>query len=728
MLTLGPGSVCDICLEAFGSGFKAASAIVCGHAFCSECIDQLRSAPPTTNHPDPNYKPCPLCRHTFDTRTYIRLHVDHDNNTRPTVPAVTGPTVSEEDVYTVQSLLERMINIANEGSSEEESRKYIAEAKTFLQGQKDSKRFIELRTCYRMLVYTTKVRATNRQLQAQKADLEVSLSRVREEKAEVERKARDERDLALSIEKSLQDHAKLTQDGYEAMIMRDGHVVTEPGNLMVSPLAAYSALPIRPFTLPEEGEIEVPPPKSKRRSQSSTCCNSEHPSNCDCAVPCTETPQPTYQSSAFCSRSATSNDILVSSGFECQPVHADLNAPLLIAQTGCEAVGPQSTDDHDDHRSTTHRNAEHNCDHTIHNNDQPTLSHEASQPSSSLHTPGSIPHDRGSISVNETTSLAGTACLATASTLQVHSSPSHISGSTSRSQRRGSIPKRKTPDAETTPLAPTSESPSTQGFRNVMLQDLLQDAAPFSGSSSQINAPSSSSVQTPAMLCHDSHRSDQKTEPSLGYYTLPQPSPSLLAERRERHRQESLRKSENRDTQSEEIFIPPSVPIPSRATRQSHDQARVPGPTYDPSNVLLSSASSAAKAKARERAEKAEKEKCTEKDKDSIRKKAEGEERRKAKRAEAGYPEYENFTSSYPGVNSSSSKSKRPSDSCGITDGSQQGSLSYTSLHDPPPYTSASQRVSGSGSKSNRYTEKYAIDSYGHKYIPVHVLSATPRA
>ncbi|KAG6873120.1 hypothetical protein C0995_002783 [Termitomyces sp. Mi166 len=579
MLSLGSGSACDICLEAFGAGRKAASVIVCGHVFCSECIDKLRSGPSTNNHPDPNY-----------------------NNARPTIRVAPGLMMNVEDAQTMQSLLERIINITNQGASEEESRQCTADVRTFLERQENSKQLIGLRACYKMLFYTIDIRVRNRQLRAQKAeleaqktDLEASLNRVREEKAEVERKATDERNLALSIEKSLREQVKLAQDGYEAMIVvatdlsticerlqhsyrddsyrhdqstrelasritqrlasyhdehvrRDEHVVAEPGNFMVSPLSVYSALPPRPFVLPEESEDEMPPPKP-------------------------------------------------------------------------------------------------------HNHDEDTLSYEITQASSSVDTSDSMsrPRGRGSISVDETAPLAELTPLATFSSSQIHSAPPHIFGSTSRSQRRESIPKDKTP------VTATSESPSTYVFRNHMLQDLLQDMTPTgSGSSPQINVPSSSN-QSPAVPRHDSHKADEKQ--GLGYYPLPQPSPSLLAERREL-RQENLRESQARDTQTEETSISSLASVPSPLRHPSYKHAHAPVPTYDPSNVPISSASSAAKAKARERAEKAEREKRTEKDMDSIRKKAGREERHKAKRAETGYPEYESFASSYPGDRSSSSRNR----------------------------------------------------------------------
>ncbi|KAG6887659.1 hypothetical protein C0992_011303 [Termitomyces sp. T32_za158] len=718
MLTLGPGSVCDICIEAFGTGLKVASAIICGHVFCSECIDKLRTAPPTTNHPDPNYKPCPLCRHTFDTRSYIRLHVDHDNNPnpRPAIRVAAVPTVSKEDAQTVQCLLERMISITNEGSSEEESRQCITEVRTFLKRQKDVKQFIELQACFRMLVYIINVRATNRQLQAQKTDLEASLNQAREEKAVVEGRARDERDLAISVEKSLQNHAKLTRDGYEAIIIRDEHVAAEPGNFMISPLAAYSALPTRPFVFPEESEVEMLP---KSHSQSPTSFNLDHPA--DYVVPSPGIPQPTHRSSACHSHSTTAFDRPVPNSEPCKPLpinSSDPSASISVRQTEFEAAGT------DDYRSRMPRDYKHHShDHRPHSY---SSSHEENtQSSSSLHTPGSISrlHDSVSLSVDETQPLEGISPLATTSSPKGHLSPLHISGSTSRSEHRESIPKENSPVVATTAPAPSSESPQRQSIRNHMLQGLLRDTIPTSGSSSQIS-PSIPSTSSPAVPRHESHGSDERKGSSLGHYTLPRPSPSLVAERRELHRQESLRKSEARNIQDEDMNIPPLTLVSSRPTHSSYDHAYVPAPMiYDPSSVSISSASGAAKAKARERAEKAMDEKRTEKDKDSIRKKAEREERRRSKRAEAWNP-------SYPGESSSSWKNRWPSDSYGAnaSNRTHQGissSRHISSYDPPPPYTSASQHASGSG--RGRYAEKYA-SSHRNKYTLAHILSPAPRA
>lgn len=416
---------------------------------------------------------------------------------------------------------------------------------------------------------------------------------------------------------------------HDEYVRRDEHLAAEPGNFMVSPLAAYSALPIRSFGLPEESEVETPLPKTKSRSRSPTCSNLD---SGDCAVPYPGVSQPTHQSSTPHGRTATVKD---RNSEPCKPVQ-DISpnpaASISVIQTELEAA---ETNDYKDYRSRTHRNRKRRShDHSPYNY---SPSHEEkAQSSSSSPLPGSSLrfHGGGSTSVDVTTHPAGITPFATTSSPEGQSSALPISGSTSRSQNSEAIPKEKKPVAVTTTLAPTSESPLAQAIRNHMLQDLLQDTIPISGSSSQIN-PSTSSIPSPAIPRHESLRSDEQKGSGLGYYPLPQPSPSLLAERRELHRRESLRKSQAGDTQDEETNHSTLTQVPSRPPHQSYVHSHVPAPTYDPLNVSISSASSAAKAKARERAEKAMKEMRSEKD--SIRKQVELEEWRRSRRAKTWF-------------------------------------------------------------------------------------------
>ncbi|KAG6831020.1 hypothetical protein H0H92_013208 [Tricholoma furcatifolium] len=346
MLTLGVNSTCDICLETFATGSKAASAIFCGHVFCRGCIQNLRTAPPTPNHPDADYKPCPLCRSTFDTRQSIRLHVDLDANaSQPTQSRTVS--AADREAFT---LLDKMVTLANDSSSEVDLRDGLKTVMTFAQQHQQSTHFCALYACSRLLTYVIDVRAKDQRDVADKTMLEAQLTRLREEKETVERRAREDREMALSIETSLRDHAKSAQEGYESMIKhynkvvddmrnichslqyrddsrsrssnqpstrdiashinehltsyhdahvrRDEHVVTDPENLLVSPLSTLSALPSQPLVLPDEAPVEQPPRKQKRRPRSSTCHNRDHPAGCTCAVDYTEPSRTTHRSSA----------------------------------------------------------------------------------------------------------------------------------------------------------------------------------------------------------------------------------------------------------------------------------------------------------------------------------------------------------------------------------------------------------------------------------------------
>ena len=51
MLCLGPGSVCDVCLEPFGSDLKAPCSIDCGHVFCLEYVRPIAIYNPQLNIP-----------------------------------------------------------------------------------------------------------------------------------------------------------------------------------------------------------------------------------------------------------------------------------------------------------------------------------------------------------------------------------------------------------------------------------------------------------------------------------------------------------------------------------------------------------------------------------------------------------------------------------------------------------------------------------------------------
>ncbi|KAG6908857.1 hypothetical protein DXG01_003023 [Tephrocybe rancida] len=591
MITLGAGSACDICIEPFSIGIKVASAVVCGHIFCSECINNLRAALPTSSHPHSDFKPCPLCRHTFDTRQYIRLHVDYD--TQATARAATAPSPSETEA---KSLLEKIISITNTGSTQEESRQVIVDTRQFLHLQRDTTKFIELRTCYRMLRYTTNTWATQIELEAQlselkakDADIQSQLTRTTEEKTEVERRAKEDKEISLSIEKSLHEHARVAREGYEAMIYnrvaselgticehlqqqrdgsghnptrtlshsstrelassiaqrletyheehvrRNGHVIADPQNFLVSPLAMFSALPIQSFSLPDEMEVEFPPPpEPKNRSQSATCHDDEHLAGCSCIILYSESSQSIQRSSASRSRVTTVQD-------RSAPAINNGSAPIPIAQHDRRA-DQYATNDYDrvskDRRTSLRAVHAHHAprDRSTYSRDHPSnRPEELAQPLPSSHAPPSTGRPR---------------------------SP------------RSSIPleERAPLLAATSTHTPSQfESLRTRSIKNPMLQDLLQDTPPEEPQAFlQIAA-----ALSPAVHRHDSDRRDERG--SVGQYTLPQPSPTLVTAMNAR------RMADPSEDMDEPPFIPPLVPAPIRPSF-SYNPAHTPIPasTYEP--------------------------------------------------------------------------------------------------------------------------------------------------
>ncbi|KAG6877432.1 hypothetical protein C0993_007483 [Termitomyces sp. T159_Od127] len=129
---------------------------------------ELRAAPPTAYHPNQYYKPCPLCRQTVLIDEFIRLHIDHNNEDR-----------ANEDAPIVKSLLERLIKLTEtEPPSEEESQKWLLDAKKLLQQDKSNNKFKEIQACSKLLGLNSYFRTANRHLCAQRAELEREKTRL----------------------------------------------------------------------------------------------------------------------------------------------------------------------------------------------------------------------------------------------------------------------------------------------------------------------------------------------------------------------------------------------------------------------------------------------------------------------------------------------------------------------------------------------------------------------
>ncbi|KAF8066665.1 hypothetical protein FPV67DRAFT_1417292 [Lyophyllum atratum] len=217
MLSIGPGSACDVCLEPYGRGNKSPCSILCGHVFCIDCVNRLRASNVNAAHPEIDYgAPCPLCRTQFDQRSMIKLHIDLDSANIP--PRATCPTAAEAEA---KRLHEAIANVANAGTTEQRLRQLISDTTTFL-SLHSRDQFSDLRVSHRMVAYLCDIKS---KLRDQKLDYEKQLTKLKEEKAEMERKAevaasarRDERESALVIEMSLREHCARAHKAYEDMV------------------------------------------------------------------------------------------------------------------------------------------------------------------------------------------------------------------------------------------------------------------------------------------------------------------------------------------------------------------------------------------------------------------------------------------------------------------------------------------------------------------------------
>ncbi|KAJ7810758.1 kinase-like domain-containing protein [Mycena olivaceomarginata] len=167
MLSLCPGSSCDVCLEPFGGEFKVPCSIACGHVFCVDCLRQL--ARPL----------CPLCRSLFDTGHIIRLKLD---NVSPSESSVDSLHVNEG----ARQLLSRITEVATNGATEKQTLELIEECRNFLRHAPNLKMYSDLRTSFSMLCYIRDLkhkfrdqRRTVRQLQADVTSLSQEVDRLK---------------------------------------------------------------------------------------------------------------------------------------------------------------------------------------------------------------------------------------------------------------------------------------------------------------------------------------------------------------------------------------------------------------------------------------------------------------------------------------------------------------------------------------------------------------------
>ncbi|KAF7291630.1 RING-type domain-containing protein [Mycena chlorophos] len=156
MLSLGPGSSCDVCLEPFTENDKAPCSIPCGHVFCSTCLQSVER--PT----------CPLCRQPFQARHIIKLHVDVESLRPPAAPHSLSAHSSPDE--TARHLQERIIILASSGATEEQTTQLTADCKGFL-ASVPKKMYADLRTAVNMLIYIAHVKKLYRTERQQTAAL-----------------------------------------------------------------------------------------------------------------------------------------------------------------------------------------------------------------------------------------------------------------------------------------------------------------------------------------------------------------------------------------------------------------------------------------------------------------------------------------------------------------------------------------------------------------------------
>ncbi|KAJ6598276.1 hypothetical protein DFH09DRAFT_903488 [Mycena vulgaris] len=111
MLSLGPGSACDVCLEPFGAELKAPCSIPCGHVFCVSCLQHLAR---------PN---CPLCRLPFNARNTVKLAIENATTDQLAVHSSTD----EE----ARQLQKRISSVAVDGATEAQTTQITEDCKIF---------------------------------------------------------------------------------------------------------------------------------------------------------------------------------------------------------------------------------------------------------------------------------------------------------------------------------------------------------------------------------------------------------------------------------------------------------------------------------------------------------------------------------------------------------------------------------------------------------------------
>jgi hypothetical protein len=210
MLSLSPGSSCDICFEPFGYDQKQPCSIKCGHVYCRECIEVLALQEPPE---------CPMCRQQFEYEDCVRLHLDSDN--------VVGPSLADqgsgEEVQTAKKIWGSIMDISANGATEPVVRQLVQDGEAFFK-LKHENSYADLKAVFQIVnhLYDVKQKSRNKAAstkQAMKefedkiANLEAHNTELRKEKDSLEKaliKANElnkhEADLAAAVEASLRSH------------------------------------------------------------------------------------------------------------------------------------------------------------------------------------------------------------------------------------------------------------------------------------------------------------------------------------------------------------------------------------------------------------------------------------------------------------------------------------------------------------------------------------------
>lgn len=229
MLNITPGSICDVCLEPFGRDTRIPTSVLCGHIFCSECINNLRASNAHPYCPDvDNGAPCPLCRTRFDQRSITRLIIDFESHRGLHSPVRIGPpTLAEVEA---KRFHDAFATVARDGITEQALRQLLDDAKSFLSSQSRDQ-FKDLRVLHRVIAYLCE---TKTKLRDEKSNHEKELLHLHDEKMLLENrfndlvaKRKNERSVAIRNEEELRDYCKNLQGAYESMIRHYNFLVDE---------------------------------------------------------------------------------------------------------------------------------------------------------------------------------------------------------------------------------------------------------------------------------------------------------------------------------------------------------------------------------------------------------------------------------------------------------------------------------------------------------------------